>query len=358
MRELIYAGKEGGGPSVGQAEIERLLLEHGRRRARGGAAQGWRSVRVRARGRGGGDPARGRDRLRGRPRRSPPGSPPARMPASRLPTATPPARWPSSPATRIPTSPNRRWTGRALAAFPGTLVVYMGVRQLPAITERLIAGGPLAAGARGDRLARHAARSARGRGHAWPRSPRGGRGRDPGPGDHPVRRRWPALRERLEWFERRPLSGVTVAVTRARAQASGLAAALRELGAQALEAPAIRIAPLDGPVPDLSRYDLVCLTSPNGVRLLLERMAAAGLDARALAGARVAAIGPGTARGPARARRARRHRARAVRGRRSGGRAGRHPGDPGARGPGGQGTRRAARCPARAGGRGRRRGAV
>ena len=49
-------------------------------------------------------------------------------------------------------------------------------------------------------------------------------------------------------------------------------------------------------MPDLSRYDLVCLTSPNGVRLLWERMAAAGLDARALAGARVAAIGPGTAR--------------------------------------------------------------
>jgi uroporphyrinogen III methyltransferase/synthase len=62
-----------------------------------------------------------------------------------------------------------------------------------------------------------------------------------------------------------------------------------------VEAPAIRIVPLAGDAPDLGRYDLVCLTSPNGVHLLLERLYAAGLDSRALAGARVAAIGPGTA---------------------------------------------------------------
>jgi uroporphyrinogen III methyltransferase/synthase len=52
---------------------------------------------------------------------------------------------------------------------------------------------------------------------------------------------------------------------------------------------------LPGPAPDLSRYDLICLTSANGVRLLFERFAAEGRDARALAGTRVAAIGPGTA---------------------------------------------------------------
>ena len=103
------------------------------------------------------------------------------------------------------------------------------------------------------------------------------------------------LRERLAWFESRPLAGVSVAVTRARAQASGLAARLAGLGADVVEAPAIRIVPLDGPAPAVAGYDLVCLTSPNGVRLLFERLAAAGLDARALAGARVAAIGPGTA---------------------------------------------------------------
>jgi uroporphyrinogen III methyltransferase/synthase len=105
-----------------------------------------------------------------------------------------------------------------------------------------------------------------------------------------------ALHERLQWLPARPLSGRSVAVTRARAQSSGLARSLRELGAAVVEAPAIRIAPIDGAAPDLRGYDLVCLTSPNGVRLLFERLRAAGRDARALAGARVAAIGPGTAR--------------------------------------------------------------
>ena len=85
-------------------------------------------------------------------------------------------------------------------------------------------------------------------------------------------------------------------MTRARAQASGLAAKLRALGAEVVEAPAIRIVPLPGGAPDLDGTDLVCLTSPNGARLLFDRLRAAGLDARALHGRTVAAIGPGTAR--------------------------------------------------------------
>jgi uroporphyrinogen III methyltransferase/synthase len=101
-----------------------------------------------------------------------------------------------------------------------------------------------------------------------------------------------ALRDELAWLEARPLAGRRVAVTRARAQASGLAQRLRALGADVLEAPAIRVVPLTGPPVDLTDYDLVCLTSPNGVRLLFERIR----DARALAGKIVAAIGPGTAR--------------------------------------------------------------
>ena len=55
--------------------------------------------------------------------------------------------------------------------------------------------------------------------------------------------RWPALRDTLAWLERRPLHGRRVAVTRARAQASGLAARLRALGAEVVETPAIRIEP-------------------------------------------------------------------------------------------------------------------
>jgi uroporphyrinogen III methyltransferase/synthase len=102
-----------------------------------------------------------------------------------------------------------------------------------------------------------------------------------------------ALRERLAWLEERPLHGRTAAVTRARAQASGLAARLRVLGADVVEAPAIRVEPLPATVPDLAAYDLAVFTSPNGVALLFDRMPG---DARALAGATVAAIGPGTAR--------------------------------------------------------------
>ncbi len=199
----------------------------------------------------------------------------------------------------------------ALAAFPGTLVFYMGVKQLPRIASELIAGGraadqPAAVIERGTlpgqrtivaTLATIAERAA------------SERIRPPSitlVGDVA------ALRdEGVRWFEERPLHGRTVAVTRAREQASGLAARLRELGAEVVETPAIRIVPLDppalvpagaetaspgGPLRDPSRYDLICLTSPNGVRLLFERLADAGLDARALHGARVAAIGPATAR--------------------------------------------------------------
>jgi uroporphyrinogen III methyltransferase/synthase len=109
-------------------------------------------------------------------------------------------------------------------------------------------------------------------------------------------------REQLAWLERRPLHGRRVVVTRARAQASGLAKTLRGLGAEVIELPTIRIEPrveteeVRDAIALLSEYALICLTSPNGVRLLFEAMTAAGVDARALAGVTVAAIGPGTAR--------------------------------------------------------------
>jgi len=100
---------------------------------------------------------------------------------------------------------------------------------------------------------------------------------------------------------RRPLFGLRVVVTRARAQASGMAATLAALGADVVELPAIRIVPRIGSsevrdaVSAIHSYALICLTSPNGVRLLFEALGAAGLDARGLANATVAAIGPGTA---------------------------------------------------------------
>jgi uroporphyrinogen III methyltransferase / synthase len=208
----------------------------------------------------------------------------------------------------------------ALGRFPGTLVFYMGVKRLADNAAALIAAGrdpnePAAAVERGtmegqrtvvaslDTLAETVEREGIGA---------------------------PALivvgavverREALAWLERRPLHGRRVVVTRARAQASGLAATLRSLGAEVVELPAIRIEPrIEGAavrdvVERIGEYSLVCVTSPNGAHLLFDALHEAGLDARALgrepkqqqvgkgssgAGAPesavIAAIGPGTAR--------------------------------------------------------------
>ena len=188
----------------------------------------------------------------------------------------------------------------ALARFPGTLVFYMGIRNLPLIADRLTAAGrstaePVAVVERGthpgqrtivDTLEGIAARV---------------EAEEVRPPAITLVGAVAELRDTIAWLERRPLHGRVVAVTRARAQASGLAARLRDLGAEVVETPAIRIEarPVEGElrqaVERIDEYALVCLTSPNGVRLLFDGLGAAGRDARALATATVAAIGPGTA---------------------------------------------------------------
>jgi uroporphyrinogen III methyltransferase/synthase len=291
--ELLYAGKEGGGPSVAQEDIERLMLERG--------AAGRAVVRLK-----GGDPfvfGRGGEEAEALRRA---GIAFEVVPGITAGVAAP--AYAGIPVTHRdaasavafvtghedPAKPEAAIDWSALATFPGTLVVYMGVRRLSAIAERLMAGGrpgsePAAVVQNGtlpDQRAVTAtldsiAQKANEAGIRAPAIALFG----------PVA----ALRQNLAWLEDRPLAGLTIAVTRARAQASGLAAQLTALGARAVEAPAIRIVALDGPAPDPARYDLVCLTSPNGVRILFERLTAAGRDARAFAGTRVAAIGPGTA---------------------------------------------------------------
>jgi uroporphyrinogen III methyltransferase/synthase len=99
----------------------------------------------------------------------------------------------------------------------------------------------------------------------------------------------------LGWFEQRPLFGRRVVITRAREQASALRARLEELGAEVIELPSIAVEPVAFELPELSKYAWLVFTSVNGVDAFFERgLAAAGLDTRALGGARVAAIGPGT----------------------------------------------------------------
>jgi uroporphyrinogen III methyltransferase/synthase len=110
-----------------------------------------------------------------------------------------------------------------------------------------------------------------------------------------------SLRDKLNWFEKRPLFGKRILVTRAREQAGRLSAALRELGAEVMERPAIEIRPIS-PNPELSEalgrlsgYRYLILTSPNGANIFMRATLDRGLDSRALHGLKIAVIGPGTA---------------------------------------------------------------
>lgn len=107
------------------------------------------------------------------------------------------------------------------------------------------------------------------------------------------------LRERLSWFESRPLLGLRVLVTRPRHQASGLAERLREEGAEPVVCSLIRIEPVEVDVDRLKgvferHYDWALFTSANAIPFFSQQLRTAGLDWRALAGARLGAIGPGT----------------------------------------------------------------
>jgi len=112
-----------------------------------------------------------------------------------------------------------------------------------------------------------------------------------------------ALREAgLAWYERRPLFGRRVVVTRARAQAGELSVELERLGAEVLEFPTIEVrppedlGPLDAAIHDLDSFDWLVFTSVNGVEAFVERLGRHGLDLRAAPrGAKIAAIGPATA---------------------------------------------------------------
>ncbi|MQL51016.1 uroporphyrinogen-III C-methyltransferase [Desulfofundulus thermobenzoicus] len=109
-----------------------------------------------------------------------------------------------------------------------------------------------------------------------------------------------ALRERLAWFEKKPLFGKRVLVTRSREQASELSRIIEDLGGEALEFPTIAImepesyAPLDAAIERLGSYRWVIFTSVNGVHFFFRRLRQRGRDVRDLHGANLCAIGPQT----------------------------------------------------------------
>ena len=110
------------------------------------------------------------------------------------------------------------------------------------------------------------------------------------------------LRKTMKWFEKRPLLGKTIIVTRAREQASDMIRILTDWGASCLEYPTIDIvppvdpSPLDEAIARLSGYSWIVFTSVNGVRYFFNRLFQKGLDARSLGGMQTASVGPATAK--------------------------------------------------------------
>ena len=187
----------------------------------------------------------------------------------------------------------------ALARFPGTLVVYMGVGRVREIASALIdAGKPASTPSAMIRSAtlptQKTVCSTLGEIADAVHDAKLG---PPGlliVGDVVARR------PTLDWFEHRPLFGRSVVVTRPEADAARSAATLEALGAEVLLAPTVEIralddlAEVDQAIANMNRYDWLAFTSANGVRHFFDRLAALGRDARALGSTKIACIGPAT----------------------------------------------------------------
>ncbi len=180
----------------------------------------------------------------------------------------------------------------------GTLVILMGLSNFETIAERIIAGGrppetPAVAvrwGSRPDQ------QTVEGTLATLP-----ARIRESGlkPPATVIIGEVTKLRAKLNWFERLPLFGKRVLVTRPRGQSAGMMTSLRDLGAQPIEFPTIAIepasdcGPLDRAIDRLEEYDWLIFTSVNGVRAFFARLDGSAYDLRRLR-AKIAAIGPAT----------------------------------------------------------------
>jgi uroporphyrinogen III methyltransferase/synthase len=187
-----------------------------------------------------------------------------------------------------------------LAATSGTLVFMMGMKTLPMIVSRLLEDGrpadtPVAAvrwgtkpeqrtiiGTLRDIVAKTAEAALE-------------------PPTVIVVGEVVKLRAQLNWFERRPLFGKRIVLTRPREQAGEFARLLAAFGAEPVSAPTIQLVPppsweaLDQAIAKLSSYSWLVFTSVNGIAPVMERLKQAGRDSRALAHLRIGAIGPRTA---------------------------------------------------------------
>lgn len=199
-----------------------------------------------------------------------------------------------------PTKPETALNWKQLAQTPGTKVILMGVERICTIANELTAGGlsattPVAMirwGTTGRQqtligtLATIAAQVEKS-GFSAPAVT--------------VVGEVVKLREKLNWFERRPLFGRRVVVTRTREQASALSLQLTDLGAEVLEIPTIKVAPptnygaLIEAITGIAEYDWLVFTSPNGVSEFFGYFFKAFNDVRSIGHVRIAAVGPATA---------------------------------------------------------------
>ena len=298
--KLIYAGKKGGGlHAYTQEGINRLLVEH--------AQLGKRVVRLK-----GGDPfifGRGAEEIEelvaeGIDFEVVPG----------VTSATAAATYAGIPITHRdytasvafvtghedPTKKFSNISWEKLATGAGTIVIYMGIKTLPSITQKLIDFGrspdtPVAV-------------------VRWASTPQQHsvvgtlaticevvRQADIKPPALVIVGEVVKLRDTIDWFERRPLFGRRIVVTRTREQASELVANLEEHGAECFEYSTIHIEPvadyslLDRAIDEMADYQWILFTSLNAVTYFFERLYALRCDSRHLAGARIAAVGRATA---------------------------------------------------------------
>lgn len=199
-----------------------------------------------------------------------------------------------------PTKESSQLDWQALANLQGTLVFYMGMRQLPHIVEQLQRYGksgdtPVAVVSHGTSPRQKSVTATM---------------------KHIVeqvkqnRLEAPAviivgpvvtLKNKLDWYEKLSLLGKRIVVTRSRAQASELAQQLTDLGAEVITFPTIKIVapdswhPVDQAINRLHTYQWIVFTSVNGVDAFFQRMTLLNKDTRALAACQIAAIGPATA---------------------------------------------------------------
>jgi uroporphyrinogen III methyltransferase/synthase len=298
--ELIYAGKRGGVKhTFTQPQISQMLVDK--------ALAGYKIVRLK-----GGDPfifGRGGEEIEELVKYN--------IPFEVVPgvtSATAAATYAGIPITHReytssvafitghedPTKPNSNIAWDKLATGAGTIVIYMGIKNLPIITANLIKYG------RDPKTPVAVVR--------WASTPEQRsvvgtletisdivRAADIRPPSLIVIGEVVTLRDKIDWFEKRPLFGKRVLITRTREQASELVSLLEEAGANCLEFATISIGPpdshtaIDQALSALGRYDWLLFTSLNAVKFFFTRLFAKNMDSRDLRGVKIGVVGKATA---------------------------------------------------------------